>query len=253
MLQIKSKQVQKLLLSFYSFWVSNRQINAGSRLGGGPAEPSWRSFRSCPHVRGYFATLCVLAFVPLQTGFLVTRTDLYKCPLSVQNYRFLKITISGHLCGQNRPFVKRWRHHQSVPIPGLQILILLCRTPPCLIQTLQASDISNTWLRWNGSLVRLKKIHFWFHTRNQPWSAGWRSCVWPTTQPLLTRSSHPSWDFVALLDPPVALISYFLGCVYIGETLKPKVKSSFCVFTTERLYLTTREWEQDVRARCWFM
>lgn len=111
----------------------------------------------------------------------------------------------------------------------------------------------NTWLRWNGSLVRLKKIHFWFHTRNQPWSAGWRSCVWPTTQPLLTRSSHPSWDFVALLDPPVALISYFLGCVYIGETLKPKVKSSFCVFTTERLYLRTREWEQDVRARCWFM
>lgn len=53
-------------------------------------QPSWRSFRSCPHVRGYFATLCVLAFVPLQTGFLVTRTDLYKCPLSVQNYRFLK-------------------------------------------------------------------------------------------------------------------------------------------------------------------
>lgn len=110
-------------------------------------QPSWRSFRSCPHVRGYFATLCVLAFVPLQTGFLVTRTDLYKCPLSVQNYRFLKITISGHLCGQNRPFVKRWHHHQSVPIPGLQILILLCRTPPCLIQTHQASDVSNTWLR----------------------------------------------------------------------------------------------------------
>lgn len=68
----------------------------------------------------------------------------------MQNYRFLKITISGHLCGQNRPFVKRWRHHQSVPIPGLQILILLC-----LIQTHQASDISKHMVevKWQFGLV----------------------------------------------------------------------------------------------------
>lgn len=73
----------------------------------------------------------------------------------MQNYRFLKITISGHLCGQNRPFVKRWRHHQSVPIPGLQMLILLCRTPPCLIQTHQASDISKHMVevKWQFGLV----------------------------------------------------------------------------------------------------
>ena len=164
-------------------------------------------------------------FVPLQAGFLVTRTDLYKCPLSAHNYRFLKWQFLGICVG------KTDRLWNDVVITNLfsssNTGSALSHSSVCLMQTHQASDISNTRLMWNGSLV------------------GFRSCVWPATQPLLTHSSHPSWDLDTTLDPPVALISYFLGCFYIGETLKPRVKSSFCIFMTERLYLTTREWEQD--------
>lgn len=174
----------------------------------------------------------------------VPGTDLYKCPLSVQNYRFLKITISGHLCGQNRPFVKRWCHHQSVPIPGLQILILLCRTPPCLIQTHQVSDISNTWLRWN--LVRLKKKYI-LVSNEESTLVCWVKVL------CMTHHSTPSYP---LLSPLLGLCCtlYYVGSASCSDLIFPGMCLYWRDFKAQSeeqlLCLHDRIWRPGLRAGC---